>query len=101
MSFYAYIYVDATSTLSGLVSFGITSNVSTNPAGGSGVVTPINTGVYLTTGGVNTMSYSPTFTFTVTTSAYYYSYMSKPVDGTLSGNAYVIGVRTTSIARVG
>ena len=100
MSFLAYIYVDsASSTLNGIVTFGITSNASTNPSGGNSIAV-INTGTYLTSTGINTMNYFPTFTFTVTTSAYYYGYMSKPVDGSLSGT-YVIGARTTSLVRVG
>ena len=100
MSFLAYIYVDsASSTMNGIVTFGITSNASTNPSGGNSIAV-INTGTYLTSTGINTMNYFPTFTFTVTTSAYYYGYMSKPVDGSLSGT-YVIGARTTSLVRVG
>ena len=100
MSFYAYIYVETASSLNGLVSLGITSNVSTSPAGGSNAVNPINTGITLISSGFNTGSYFPSFNFTVTTSGYYYSFISKASDGSLTGT-YVIGARTTSIVRIG
>ena len=98
-SIYSAIYVDTASASTTSVSFGIISNSSTNPAGGSSAATPISLGVQLNNTAYSIASFFPTFTFTVTTSGYYYSYMNAS-GGSLSGT-YVILTRLLSIVRVG
>jgi hypothetical protein len=100
MSIYTVVYVDTGSTLYCGGSFGVVSSTGINPAVNATTIDSISIGVNLLSNGYNTSPYFPTFTFTVTTSGYYYSYMSTGPPGTLTGS-YVILAKTLSIVRVG
>ena len=101
-SIYAVIYVDNGSTYIGGLSFGIVRNTVTTPAssGTAAVVDSIGLGVNMNSAGYGTASYFPTFTFKVTTSGYYYSYMQSTGGASISGT-YVLISKLLSIVRVG
>ena len=101
VSTYLVIYSEGSSTCNVGITVGILANSSANPttAGGSAAVTPIVTSANLSTVN-NVAGFFPTFTFTVTTSGYYYSYIQTASSGSLTGT-YVLLARTLSILRVG
>ena len=96
-SMYIYCFPYAGSNVTTTLNYGITSNSSSNPPGGS-IVNFITTGIGLNYGTTGFLGY-PSFTFSVGTSAYYYSYITTS-GGSLSGT-YGLGIRTISIARIG
>lgn len=101
MSIYAVIYVDSASTFTGGIIMGISSNSSTTPAGGANISgCAISFGINLTSAANGIWTSFPTFTFEVTTSAYYYSFMQTAASITITGS-YVLLARTLSIVRVG
>ena len=99
VTIYAFIFFSGVTTSTSAFTAGIARNVSTNPVGFDDI-NNVSVGV----GGSNiqtgTYAYWPTFVFTVPSTAYYYTYVTSS-SGSMNAGTYGIGVRTTSMTRIG
>ena len=95
---YVYCFPYPGAIVNTTLNYGITSNSSSSPPGGS-IVNFITTGIALVQSSYNTYLGYPSFIFSVGTTGYYYSYITTS-GGALTGT-YGLGIRTISIARIG
>ena len=95
---YIYCFPYNGSIVNTTLNYGIVSNASSSPPGGS-IVNYITTGIALVNTSYNTYFGYPSFIFSVGTTGYYYSYVTT-TGGSLTGT-YGLGIRTISIARIG
>ncbi len=99
VTLYGFIFFTTTTTTVSALTIGIGSNTSTNPVGFTNVKN-VSVGISSTTASSNgTFAYWPCFVFTVTTTAYYYAYVTSS-SGSLNAGSYGIGARVTSLVRI-
>lgn len=95
---YVYCFPYPGSSVNTTLNYGITTNSSSSPGGGS-IINFVTSGISLANTYNNTFLGNPSFIFTVPTTAYCYSY-AVTSGGSLTGT-YGLGIRTISIARIG
>ena len=90
---FGVLYNGTTVTTNTSLTFGVASHPTTNPTTGSTIITSLNIGGYTVIGSsISSLSFSPSFVFTVTTSAYYYGFVTSTVNST--NGTFAIGVKS-------
>ena len=98
ISSFCYCFGNNATNMNVNLNFGICSSSGTNPASNT-PVNSISLNNTITNPGSNTSAYFPTFPFAVTTSGYYYCFITA-VSGSYVGTSYGIGTRLINLVRI-
>ena len=96
--FFVFYNSNATTTTTITINFGVSSNSSTTPTTGGTNIINFTAGGFTLSNLINSTSFTQNFVFTVTSSAYYYGFISSASPSTTG--VFAIGIKTINIVRI-